>query len=481
MINRRGFLAGAAGTVGLAGLAGATGCQRTPVSGGGDQGSLTWWDHSPNLQEANKAVWAEYEKAGGLKVEYQYHQTAKLGQALQLAKQSNQLPDVHTNVGLELPLPQLIKDGWFQPLELDEGTKAKLGKDSLIDGIHVFDGKPYSFAIQNPRQYHAANWFNHELIVKAGLDPAAPPKTFDEFREACRTIAKAVPDTYGVILNLGMGERIATQVNHLAVGAGFEGINGVEFATGEFAFNSEPYLQVMEFLLSLQTDKLLFPGSSQQDDQTARVRWATGTIGYFFDGPWCPGSTRKDAAPFFDKLDVGPMLVPDSSKEVVNYQGPMGGTFFISGQSDKAAEASKVLSLVAGDPYQVAIADGMAQPPRDMELVKQSAANEPYKRLVEWYADTCYLAPSAALKNPATAKVAEEAKPVKPNLAAIIQGMFSGDVPDVKKALTTMSDQLAKERDAAIKKVSAAGTKVSADDYAFPQWKPRQDFTTDLY
>lgn len=480
-LSRRGLLAGGAGgLVSLAALAACGPAPTDPTGGGKGGGALRWWDHTPNLQEANKAMFAKYEAAGGRTVDYQYYQSAKLGQALTLAKQSEQLPDAFTNVGLELPMPQLIAEGWFQPATLGDDALQAIGDENLIDGIHRFDGEVYTFPIFNPRQYWAANWFNTELVTRAGLDPASPPRTFDEFRAAAGKVA-ALDDCFGLILNLGQPGRIGEQIDHLAVSAGFEGQGGVLFRTGEFAYDSDPYLQVMEFLVSLHTDKLVMPGSIQFDDKVARQRWATGNVGYYFDGPWCTGSASKDAPSFLPNIGVGLQLVPETGTDPVSYRGPQGGMFLVGGSSRIPEEVSKIFDLIAMPEYQEIMSGGMAQPPLDLDAVGRSDAHPAYKKNVENFKKYCFVGPSAVVRNPDITQVASRITPVKPKLGDIIQGVVSGQLDDWRAALRTLTAESTKAREAAVAEVAADGVRISVDDYAFPNWQPRQDYTKEMY
>ncbi|MFI7152102.1 hypothetical protein ACIBO2_44910 [Nonomuraea sp. NPDC050022] len=98
-MTRRGVLA-AAGTLAAATATGARG-----AAGGGGTGtggnSLTWWDHQSQLQKAKAEIFAKFAKSlGGVPVHYAYYNPAKMGQALQPAEQSGQLPDIRTNAGL---------------------------------------------------------------------------------------------------------------------------------------------------------------------------------------------------------------------------------------------------------------------------------------------------------------------------------------------------------------------------------------------
>ncbi|WP_433441296.1 ABC transporter substrate-binding protein [Nonomuraea sp. CA-141351] len=490
-MTRRGFLAAAgalaatAATGGCA-LGGGSGSGSSTGGGGGDAanaGSLTWWDHQNQLQKAKAAIFADFAKSpGGMPVQYTYYNPGKMGQALQLAKQSNQMPDIHSNAGLTLPAGALVAAGWAQPINLTDQAKARV-EDSLIEGLHVFDGKIYAFPIFSHQVYVAASWFNKELVSQAGLDPQAPPRTYDEFRAAARAVQdKGGGQTYGWVWNVGMPNRMAEQVHDLAQAAGFEGGIGLRYATGEYAFHADEYLDVIEFLVSLRKDKLLVPGANSWVDDVARARWTAGVAAYYFDGPWCPGVALQATPDFADKLDVGPILVPNAGDTVATYHVPQPGEYWLSPGSKQTEAANKLLSehFVTED-YSRRVAETMSQPPRDISVVDQSSAHAAYKKLIGWFKESVHLAPMPIAGNKELRHVDVEQKPVQPTLGDIIQGALTGDVTDVRAALTKLSSDTAKQRDLAIAAAKAKGAKVSLDDYAFPNWKPRTDYTTSMY
>jgi multiple sugar transport system substrate-binding protein len=458
------------------------GCGDGPGPSGSGAKSISWWDHFNPLKKLQEETFQAVQKDAGINVQYTLHQTAKMGEALQLARQSDQLPDVHSNVGLKLPIPALIADGWYQPLQLSAEAQAKIDKDTLIEGVTSIDGKLYSFPIFNVRQYWAAVWFNKELVSKAGLDPANPPTTYDEFRAAARTAQEKAGDgAHGWINNLGQPDRINEQVHFMANAAGFRGLNGQEFATGDYAFDSDPYLTVIEFMLSLKTDGLLMPGTGNMNDKVARARWSTGSAVYYFDGPWCAGVVKQDLAQFSDKLDVGPMLVPTKGMPVTAYRGPQGGAFWLSGKSTKQEAASTVMERLLTPEYAAGLAARMDQPPADLSVLEKADIHPAYKKLVDRFQKECFVAPIPVAKNPQVSKVQKETKDIKPSLGEIVQGAFSGDVRDVRKALKELSDKTNKERDRAFAAAKAKGAKVEENDYIFSNWKPRTDYTKQMY
>lgn len=462
-------------------------CSRSgaPQSGGGEDGPpvLTWWDNSLIASNLNKSYLASHADAlGGATVQITYEENTHIGQALQLAKQSHQLPDIHPTVGLGLPLSALIDSGWFQPLQLSGDAAARVKKMPLLQGVHIFDGKTYGFPLWDTRAYVTTNWFNKDLVSQAGLDPAKPPATYDEFRAAAKTVqSKNSGKVYGWIFNLKMTGRVGQQVEQLAQGAGFEGSHGAKYRTGEFAYDDETYVNAIEFLYSLKVDKLLVPGSSNFIDKDARARWATGIAAYFFDGPWVPGNVKIDYAQFKDKLAAGPMLVPEQGMEPVAYTAPPGGPYYVSASSKHPDLASVAIGLLSAKDYQTAYAGTMGWPPADPSAVADSDAYPVFKQVCGMYRKQVHLAPTAVAGNPDISKVSVAEKPVKPDLGTIVQGYFSGDVKDLHGALKKLSDASSQARQAAVAAAKKKGAQVSADDFAFPNWKPGKDYTQDMY
>jgi multiple sugar transport system substrate-binding protein len=64
----------------------------------------------------------------------------------------------------------------------------------------------------------------------------------------------------------------------------------------------------------------------------------------------------------------------------------------------------------------------------------------------------------------------------RPGLGEIVQGVFSGDVTDVRAELTKLSDASNRSRDTAIAAAKSKRAKVSRDDFVLPNSKPREDF-----
>ncbi len=475
-LNRRRFVQGTAAAMG--GLAVVRIAPR--ASAAQDQVQVVWWDQFLPLEDLHRSIWEQYQEAHpDVTVEYTVYNPQEQGQALQLAYESQQMPDVHSLAGLGVPTQQLVDQGWFQPLSNGQDIQAALPEGSLLEGITMFDGEVYSFPLYSFRQYTTLNWFNKELMEKAGVDPETGPATWDEFRQAAKSITDAGGgQIYGWIQGLNFPERMGVHAEELAQVAGAPG--DIDPKTGEYTYASDAYAQAVEFLLSLQQDGSLFPASSTLDARTGRARWATGAAGMFFDGPWNIGVIQKDFADFTDKVGVGPIPAPSADAAYV-HKGPPGGVFWISSQSEHPDVAADILKAFTSPEYYVGLAERMDQPPLDLTAVEKANVHPTYQRAIELYTERVRLAPSAIARNPAVSQVNAKMADIHPNLGEIVQGVFSGDVSDYRAALRTFNDQLTAERDKAIEAVTAEGGEVSIDDWIFAGWQAGEDFTPDMY
>jgi multiple sugar transport system substrate-binding protein len=491
--SRRHFLSLAGIVAGSAALAACNTSPRTasgaqtgagnPTGGGtGGTGDLKWWDQFQPLKDLQEKTFSAFHAKGGPQVAYTVYNPNDQGKALQLAFSSKQMPDVFSLAGVQSPPSVLQQQGWFSPLTNPDDITQALPEGTVVAGVHSFDGKLYSFPTFSFRQYDALLWSNAKLLKKARIDPQAQPKSWDDVRAQARKL-KSGAGTSGVLLPLQFADRMSAFVQQLAQTAGFPGVQGIgrgdglNVKTGEFAYDHDGFVQAIEFLLAFKKDGTLFPSSTSLDARAGRARWAAGGSGFFFDGPWNAGVVSGSFKQLLPDLAVTGIPTPDGSEPVISH-GPIGGTFWVSGQSDQTDQASELLLMMTQSDYQSGLANAMDQPPLDLDAVAGSQAHDTYKKVIEMFKKQVFLGPTPEARNPKVTQVIGAMQPVEPGLGAIIQGVFSGQVKDLKGALKKLSDDTNAAREAALKKV---GGGLSASDWAFPDWTPGKDFTAADY
>lgn len=478
--SRRQFLRAAGGVgLGAAGLATLAACADEEEGPSEPSGPVQWWESGkPQTALDEKLVKQHADRLGEVDVTFQ--ENTKFGQALQLAHQSDQMPDltVVNATALGASLGQLIAGGWFQPLALDDGAMKRVEAMDLMNGRQIFDGKIYSFPVTQPA-HNVINWFHKPVMEEAGLDPESPPTTYDEFRQACAQVKKA--GTTGFLLPMAVVPRNASQASTYAQAAGFAGMDGRLFRTGEYVWHSDEFVNYFEFLKSLFDDGHIVKGGTTQNVKAAQAQWASGASAFYWDGPWIPGNIALDYPKLKGKVGSGPLLVPESGMQPMNYVLPPGNSYFIPKGAKQPDKANMIMSLLTTEDYQIGYAEIMGHPPYDTDAIEKSAAEPIWKDTVMAVLKQQYLAPDPLAGNDGVATVESQLKPVKPDPGALIQGYFSGDVSNLPAALKKASGDMNKALEMAIAAAKKKGADVSLDAYAFDNWQPGQDYTAEMY
>ncbi|TDE14281.1 ABC transporter substrate-binding protein [Jiangella asiatica] len=477
-LNRRQFLVSSG--LAAAGL-GLGACGNDGASRSGDSpGVLKWWDPRQPVADIQREIFAEFaESDGGLQVDYTVYNPAEMGEALQLAKQSGQMPDVFTIFGLDLNPGGLVDEGWFTPIKLDDDVRAGIPEGILLEGINVFDGEVYGLPVNDFRGLNILTWFNRELYEQAGLDPENPPVTYDDIRAATRKIRGLGDDLYGWVAPIKETGRMGQHIEELAQAAGAPTLGGVDLRTGEYQFHSQYHLDALEWWLAMSQDGVLFPASTSLDARQARARWVTGQSAIFFDAQFNMAEVVLNFADFESKVALGPLAVPEPSENVVVSKGPVhaGATHWIAAESEHVDEASALISWFGKKEIQARIVEGMNAVPLFPEVVETADVHPLFKKAVEIIFEHVFLAPNPVVRNPDVAVAQAQMKPIDPDFGSIVAGTLTGDVTDYKAALEKLSSDTTAERDRAIEEARKQGAQVSVDDWAFPDWASGQNYT----
>ena len=474
-LNRRRFLQGSAALALGAAVGGCSTSTSGSQGGGAGKGAgVSWWDHFSSYQKLNDDWAGKQSSALGVPVTHTYYEASKAPEALQVANQARQLPDVFSNV-VGVPLAALVKDKWVQELKLSADVLASLPKGTLAEGITSLDGKVYGFPLQSSRWYTACTWFNVDLFAKAGLDPNAPPATYDDYRAACQKLKDAgvVPMT----LALGAdGGRVRDEMDDMAQTGGFDGYQGVQFKTGQYAYDDDAYVNGIEFWKELYDGGFMLPGTNNFSVVNARTRYATGAVCFFIDGPWLPGGSKVLQPTFLPKIGGGSILTAEPGKKVMTYHGLPGPTYFVSGTSQAAENATKLIASFVEQEYLQQMTAAMDQPPVNLDIVATADVIEPYKQMIARFTEQVFWMPQPVVRNNELAAVDARRKPITPHLGQIIQGYLGGNIPDLRAALKKLSDDNEADRERALKEAKTAGAKVALEDYAFADWQPGRDY-----
>lgn len=439
------------------------------------------WDQFKPLKAANEHVFAEFEKAHpNVKIEHTIYNPAKAAQALELAFKSGTLPDLTINL-TGVPTAALIHAGWFVPIDKYVNVrKNKLVAKNLYPGMEVFNGHVYSVPIQSLRWSNSI-WYNKALLKKVGITSSSQLSTYAQVEKAAKEITQQGGGSqYGIVLPIKFVQRMTNIINEFAEAAGSAG--PINWKTGAYEYNSPQYVQVIKFLLAFKKQGSLYPSSINIDARQARARWAAGNIGMFPDGPWNAGSIKGYFSNFVPNVGVAWVPKPSASSPGTVYATPPNASYFLTSQSKHPKLAAQFFKYIITQSYYRDLAKAQDQPPLDLGAISQVSGVLPsYKKINSIYAKHVLIEPVPQIRNPAVSDVLANMTEVHPNLGEILQGVFSGQVTNIKGALEAYNQAMTNARKQAIQAVQAKGKEVSVNDWVFPNWNPKKDYTPSMY
>lgn len=475
----------AAGSAAVSGSPGAASAIMIPNTGAKlptEKVSFRWTDFGLDNRAFFPSFFAAYQKAHpNITVTYDNVTDGDAQKILTAGVQGGDAPDVFRGPS-QVTGGQMVKEGWVAPLDdvipnFDAWKKA-FPPNSFFEGVNVFGGKTYSFPHIAPKSYGTLLYYNTDYMSHAGYDPQAKPLTWDEFRAAAKKITQlGNGQYYGYLLAGGVTDRWGIFVNGLARMVAPVGDGNIDWKTGEYAYTSAPYLAAIDLLLALKADGSVFPGSGSLNQQDAVGRMPTGVAGMFFSVSSNIPVWEKGSPDF--KFDVASQPIPNSGNIIPLSVSP-GGTFWWRYTKSKYPEITgDIFSYVGSAAGQITfqnVSGGgsrLSFPQSDTAPSVGSHARKAYAL----FDQQTRIGPDPSIRNPDVGQVRLEMRTLTPDFGTMVQGIYTGQLGDAKKAMQDLKDRSDKELDRAIKAAQTKGAKVSRNDYVFPNWDPTKDYT----
>jgi len=319
--RRSAFKAAAVTTVGIS-FAGApvVGVRRARAQ----ETTLTWMSNQRHDKAVKEELFARYAEETGVKVEMQIFADEYPDQ-LKLAFESGSPPDMFN---MNQPRQQ-AEAGWGEPLnayiEATPGLMESFIPGAFAENQGIYNGDIHGLPMyaQTMRMY-----YNKRLFEAAGLDPAAPPATWSEFREAAKAISDAGTGAYGLILGDKFPWVWDMNVLRLAGGAG---AYPFDWSQNAYAYTHDGFKQAMELFIAINDDGGLFPGIHTLTDDDARQQFSIGMAGMIIGGSWNPG-VFNDQFQSTEDWDTAYLPMPDSG-QAGRIRQYIGDRYTISAQS----------------------------------------------------------------------------------------------------------------------------------------------------
>jgi multiple sugar transport system substrate-binding protein len=279
--------------------------------------TLKFWNYwDGNNGEVIQKLVDEFNAAhADIKVENTFFGWGELLPRLQTAAAGGEAPNVAAadmawvpllaNSGKIVALDAYIK---AQNIDLDDFYPALLN-------VNRYNGQIFGLPVSTN---NLQLFINNDLFTAANLDPAKPPKTWDELANMAKTCAKPDQGVIGMELFTQPGEGLTWQFQVYLWQAGGAFLNADNTAA---AFNSDATLKALEFWKSLidgGASSLSPWGLFDQGKACMRM-----------DGSWMVGVYGSQTA---FKFSTAAMPIPESGKPATN----MGGEHLVIFSSDDA-------------------------------------------------------------------------------------------------------------------------------------------------
>jgi len=383
---------------------------------------------------------------------------------------------------------QAISQGWLRPLDdivPDFAQwKAAFPPGAFVDGVHVFKGKTYSFPFISNKSYANLLLYNVDYLKQAGIDPQAKPMTWDAYRAAAKKLTQqGAGKYYGVIIEGAQTSRWGAIVSGLArmagaTGSGGEGLTeSLNWKTGRYSFTTDQYLAAIDLLLGLKADGSVFPGSLSLNALQARAQMPQGVAAMMLQGPYNIEGWKASNPAF--NFDLASQPVPNSGPPLPLSYNVTAGYIWAYAKSQHPEIIGDMFHYLGTEEGQATYVkfSGGGEPAAFPKANQVSGIDPRVSKALALFDQQMRLGPSPAVRNPDIELVNLERKTVTPDFGTTVQGIYTGQLSDPKKAMQDLQDRSDAELERAIKAAQAKGAKVTRDDWRFPNWNPTQDYT----
>jgi ABC-type glycerol-3-phosphate transport system substrate-binding protein len=308
--------------------------------------TLTFWTHThPPMVELNKKIIAEYEAAHpGVKIEYQTVPNTDFNTKMLTALSTGAGPDI-INMDDGALRGDYIEKGLVAPLDAEAFGKKSVADveagfvPGTLDGAKGPDGQLYGI----PSEFNGTVFaINKKHFADAGLDPATPPKTWQQVVDAGKKLNAA-------------GHKQAFNFLYLSSGWYAQWFQTLANQTGGTPLSSDgrtAKLDSPENVAALQlwvelarTSGIADPTSSSRDATSPFQDLASGVQSMAVTYPWALQQIKETSPDVFAQLAVVPLPQVDAAKPPVNR---IYGYFWaVNSASKQQAAAWKFISYLS--------------------------------------------------------------------------------------------------------------------------------------
>lgn len=457
-----------------------------------DDVRLRWMDSGDMKARFFDAFFPAYEKKHpNIDVEYEGTNWNQITQVITLGVRNGTAPDVF-QLPSQITMGMAVSNDWVGAYEdivpnLDE-IKARFPVGSFSPGINIFDGKTYSMPFTGSGRINNLLLYNKDLVKDLDVDLDNEVISWDQLREVCKQTTKQGGGSYyGIVFGLAQPGGLSGPVGAMAEMAGVHGGGdsgsgtvGIDWRTGRFNVTNPEVVEAIELMLAIKSDGSAHPDSVSLDAPGARERMPQGQAALMIQGPWNIVPWQEEN-PAFD-LGVGLTPQKDPAEIWPVTYGPGGSNAWVySSKTELGPVIADIVNYMTTTDGQIQWGQyvGASDPPMLQEAVEQAELDPLQQKALEYGKEYAVLRPEPAARNPDVAEVYKNLVPATPTFSDVLVGLYTGEIEDsVEKAMAKLDDRLEQALEDAIAKARSRGAKVDRDDWVFPDWNPREPYTS---
>jgi multiple sugar transport system substrate-binding protein len=295
-------------------------------------GEITWWTPNFNEARARELLTRFQEQHPDITVNLEITTTNGLPERILTTLQSGAAPDLidvqhpwvngYAQNGLVLPLDDVIEEREdYNPAALDYVTW-----DDQLWGI------PY-------RIEALAGLYNRGHFESAGLDPDAPPQTWDELLAAAQKLTAAGHSGFAITGGGEVGNTVFRSVP-------FIWMNGGDILSEDGSravVNSPEAVEAVKFWTDLYVEHGVSPASTLENDGTANRRlFIADQVSMYQSGQFDIASIREENP----DIDIGVMMTPHpEGKETAAILG--GWSWVVPAAAENPEDAKTLIRFLA--------------------------------------------------------------------------------------------------------------------------------------
>ena len=329
-----------------------TGCSSQNID---TKPTINIWHWMTDRDSAFQELARKYETLTGVKVNFElYAPSDAYSQKIRAAAQGVNLPDIFGILGEKRDFGSFIRAGHILDLtpymeENNSAWKSRFFPKALA--VNEF-GAGNSYGIKTgiygvPIDIMTIQMvYNKKLFKQLGLNPAQPPKTFQEFIDMGKKIQAA--GMQGMVSGWGGVWMVDCFANNYAFNVmGKDKV--LATIRGDVPYTDPDWIKVLYLFKEMKESGILANGLVTMINKSAEQLFANEKAVFAFNGSWCV-NVYKGMNP---DLEYGAMLPPEvPGKYPIAIWGGAGSSFMVNARSKNKEEAVKFLNWLTDQDQQ---------------------------------------------------------------------------------------------------------------------------------